>query len=114
MSRPAFLYLVCGVLLAGVYYLAARLVFPRNLAEWPDFDVYYFRHKHWVLDGILFCNNVAVLIMISAGTSFVRPPLRLVNDALYFILLVALLVIKDKRVNLALLVGLLAKYAVIP
>ena len=68
MSRPAFLYLVCGVLLAGIYYLAARLVFPRNFTEWPDFDVYYLRHKQWVFGGILLCNIVAVLAMISAGT----------------------------------------------
>jgi hypothetical protein len=48
-NRPYFLYLLAGVLLAGIYYLAARLVFPRNFAEWPDFDVYYFRHKQWVI-----------------------------------------------------------------
>jgi hypothetical protein len=114
MSRPAFLYLVCGVLLAGIYYLAARLVFPRNLEEWPDFDVYYCRHKQWVFGGILFCNIVAVIAMVSAGTPFVRSPLGLANDAIYFISLVGLLAIKNKRVNVLLLVVLLAKYAVIP
>jgi hypothetical protein len=114
MSRPAFLYLVCGVLVAGIYYLAARLVFPRNFVEWPDFDVYYFRHKQWVFGGILFCNIVAVIVTVSAGTPFVRSPLGVANDALYFISLVGLLAIKNKRVNVVLLVVLLAKYAVIP
>ena len=33
MLRPDFLYLLCGVLLAGIYYLAALLVFPKNFAE---------------------------------------------------------------------------------
>jgi hypothetical protein len=102
------------VLLAGIYYLAARLVFPRNFIEWPDFDVYYFRHKKWVFGGILFCNIVAVVVMLSAGTPFMRQPLGLTNDALYFIPLVALLAIADKRTNIVLLVVLLAKYAVIP
>src|SRR5579884_2746777 len=32
-DRPYFLFMLIGVLLAGIYYLAARLVFPRNLAE---------------------------------------------------------------------------------
>ena len=31
MTRPYFLYLICGVLLAGIYYLAATLVVPGNL-----------------------------------------------------------------------------------
>jgi hypothetical protein len=114
MSRPAFLYLVCGVLLAGIYYLAARLVFPRNLSEWPDFDIYYFRHKQWVFGGIMFCNIVAVIAMVLAGTPFMRSPLGLANDAIYFIALVGLLATKNKRVNIILLAVLLAKYAVVP
>jgi hypothetical protein len=114
MSRPAYLYLVCGVLLAGIYYLAARLVFPKNLAEWPDFDTYYLSHKQWVYGGILFCNVVAVVLMLSAGTGFIRSPLGLTNDAVYFAVLVALLAIRNKRANIVLLLILLAKYAVIP
>src|SRR3954453_20536028 len=103
MSRPAFLYLVCGVLLAGIYYLAARLVFPRNFVEWPDFDTYYFGHKQWVCGGILFCNVVAVVLMLCAGTRFMRSPLGLANDVIYFAALIALLVIRNKRANIVLL-----------
>ncbi len=34
-ERPALIVLILGVFLAGIYYLAARLVFPRDFVEWP-------------------------------------------------------------------------------
>jgi hypothetical protein len=114
MSRPAFLYLICGVLLAGIYYLAARLVFPRNFVEWPDFDVYYFRHRQWVLGGILLCNLVALAILIAVGVDFPRLPLGFANDVTYFGLLVALLVVRSRRISIVLLALMLARYAVFP
>ena len=114
MFRPDFLYLLCGVLLAGIYYLAARLVFPRDFVEWPDFDVYYFRHRRWVLGGILFCNLVALSVSVTAGSRFFRSPLGVTNLVTYFIPLVALLVVRNRRANIALLLVLLVRYAIIP
>jgi hypothetical protein len=113
-SRPYFLYLLCGVLLAGIYYLAARLVFPRNFVEWPDFDVYYFRHKNWVFGGILLCNLVAAAALLATGGRFMRLPLGFINDVTYFALLIALLAVRNKRANIVLLILMLARYAVIP
>ena len=114
MFRPDFLYLLCGVLVAGIYYLAARLVFPRNFVEWPDFDVYYFRHKQWVFGGVVSCNLVAVALLVAVGSSFMRSPLGIANAIIYFVPLIGLLVVRNKRANIALLVILLAKYAVMP
>jgi hypothetical protein len=113
-SRPYFLDLLCGVLLAGIYYLAARLVFPRNFVEWPDFDVYYFRHKNWVFGGILLCNLVAAAALLATGGRFMRLPLGFINDVTYFALLIALLAVRNKRANIVLLILMLARYAVIP
>ena len=113
-ARPYFLFLISGVLLAGIYYLAAKLVFPRDFVEWPDFDVYYFRHKQWVLGGILFCNVIATVVVTAAGIPFIRLPLGLANDLTYFALLIALLVVRDKRANIVLLLLMLARYAVFP
>lgn len=112
--RPDFLYLLCGVLLAGIYYLAARLIFPRNFVEWPDFDVYYFRHRQWVLGGILFCNLVVLLVSVALGSRFLRSPLGVANLVTYFIPLIALLAVRNRRANIALLLLLLARYAIIP
>ena len=114
MFRPDFLYLLCGVLVAGIYYLAARLVFPRNFVEWPEFDVYYFRHSQLVFGGILLCNVVAVTLLIAVGNPFMHSPLGLANNLTYFVPLIALLVVRNERANIALLLFLLARYAVFP
>ena len=113
-GRPYFLYLLAGVLLAGIYYLAARLVFPRNFVEWPDFDVYYYRHKQWVFGGILLCNIIAAAVLLAIGSRFTRVPLGFANDVAYFGLLVALLAVRNKRANIVLLIAMLSKDAVVP
>ncbi|HEX3423684.1 MAG TPA: hypothetical protein VHS33_09840 [Sphingomicrobium sp.] len=114
MARPAFLYLVCGVVLVGIYYLSARLVFPRDFSEWPDFDVYYFRHKQWVFGGILFCNVIVIGILLAIGNPFMRSPLGFANDVTYFVPLIALLAVRNRRANIFLLLVLLSRYAVFP
>jgi hypothetical protein len=114
MFRPDFLYLLCGVFVAGIYYLAAWLVFPKNFVEWPDFDVYYFRHNRLVFGGILFCNLVAVTLLVAGGDSFMHSPLGFANNLTYFVPLIVLLIVRSKRANIALLVFLLARWAVFP
>jgi hypothetical protein len=113
-GRPYFLYLLAGVLLAGVYYLAAQLVFPRNFVEWPDLDDYYFRHKRWVIGGILLCNLVATVVLLMIGSRFVHLPIGFANDLVYFAVLIALLMVRNKRANIGLLLVMLAKDAVVP
>ena|SRR5690348_4884780 len=113
-QRPYFLFLITGVLVAGIYYLAARLVFPRNFVEWPDFDIYYFRHKRWVFGGVLLCNAVAMVLLTSVGSPFLRLPLGFANDLTYFVLLIALLAVRNKRANIVLLLLMLSRYAVFP
>ena len=114
ISRPYFLFLIATVLLAGIYYLAARLVFPRNFAEWPDFDVYYFRHKQWVYGGILACNVVASAALATVGGSFMRSPIGFMNFLSYFALLIPLLLVRNKRANIVLLALMLSRYALFP
>jgi hypothetical protein len=114
ISRPYFLFLMACVLLAGIYYLAARLVFPRNFVEWPDFDVYYFRHKQWVYGGILLCNLVAAAALTVLKNAFMRSPIGFLNFLTYFVLLIGLLAARTKRASIVLLILMLARYAVLP
>jgi len=113
-NRPYFLILILVVLLAGIYYLAARLVFPRNFAEWPDFDAYYFRHKQWVFGGILLCNVAAVIVLLAVGSRFPRLPLGVASFGSYFTLIIALFAVRNKRANIILLLLMLSRYAIIP
>ena len=56
---PHFFVLICCFAVTGLYYLVARLVFPAEPTAWPDYDVYFFRHKQLVLGGVLACNLLA-------------------------------------------------------
>ena len=114
ITRPYFLFLIACVLVAGIYYLAARLVFPRNFVEWPDFDVYYFRHKQWVYGGILLCNVVAAAGLLAFHAPFMRSPIGFMNFASYFVLLIALLLVRNKRASVVLLILMLSRYALFP
>lgn len=114
ITRPYFLFLIACVLVAGIYYLAARLVFPRNFVEWPDFDVYYFRHKQWVYGGILLCNAVAAVALLAVAAPFMRSPIGALNFLTYFVLLIALLTVRAKRASIVLLILMLSRYLVFP
>ena len=114
ITRPYFLFLSCCVLVAGIYYLAARLVFPRDFAEWPDFDVYYFRHKQWVFGGILLCNLVAAAGLMTVAAPFIRSPIGFANFLSYFVLLIALIAVRSRRASIVLLLLMLSRYAVFP
>ena len=41
------LVLFCALVISGTYYVVARLVFPDDPHEWPDYDDYYFAHSAW-------------------------------------------------------------------
>jgi hypothetical protein len=114
ITRPYFLFLIACVLVAGIYYLAARLVFPRNFVEWPDFDVYYFRHKQWVYGGILLCNVAAAIGLAVVHSQFMHSPIGFANFATYFVLLIALLLVRTKRASVILLILMLCRYVVFP
>src|SRR4051812_19306019 len=43
--QPRYFVLMCGLILTSIYYLVARLVFPHEPNEWPDYDRYFFANK---------------------------------------------------------------------
>ena len=117
MFRPDFLYLLCGVLLAGIYYLAGRLVSPRDFVEWPDFDVYYFQHRRWVFGGTSFCNLSPALSC--SGCALRQPFLSLASLAWPIWSPISFRwsrcsLFGNRRANIALLLILLVRYAIIP
>ncbi len=57
----AFNPMLYVTLLAGIYYIAASLVFPHDHDDWPDLDVYYMTHKTMVLGAVM---GVNVLVIV--------------------------------------------------
>ena len=54
--------LFIGLVVAGLYYFSASMVFPERPQEWEDLDAYYFAHKRQVLGGVLLCDFVLAII----------------------------------------------------
>ncbi len=110
-----YLTLVGVLALVGIYYLAATLIFPDAPEEWPDFDDWYDRHKRLVIGGVLTANigniigqNLLELYRPSTGPEMSDTVTAWALLALVGLigLLVALLVVRSRRWNVAMLIAL--------
>ena len=98
-----------GLVIAGSYFIATTLVFPRVTSE-EDLDKHYWLNKRFILAGIIFANA-----LISAATLWNHPPIAgdwqfYFNQSLYWLPLIALPVSRSRRVDIALLVVLIGQY----
>ncbi|HSU18207.1 MAG TPA: hypothetical protein VLI45_00560 [Acidobacteriaceae bacterium] len=110
--QPTFFSLLCGLAVTGTYYFISRMVVPRNTAEWPDFDDYYWGHKRWILSGQIFCDAAAYAAQMALHENPLVGILDKVLAALGFVGLFAALLVKGRRLNIAMLVGLILLYLV--
>jgi len=113
------------LVIVGTYYLAASLIFPDCPEEWPDFDRWYDRQNRMALGGMLAANLISILYQFAleadASEAQIEAQLatleqRQLSDLAILLidnggllvaaLLVALIVVKNRLVNLFLL-GLL-------
>src|SRR6218665_2122917 len=56
--------MLLGLLVTGLYYFSASMVFPDKPEDWPDFDDWAARHKRQVLGGIFTCNVIATIALL--------------------------------------------------
>ncbi len=56
-----------GVILCGIYYFAASLVFPDEPRSWPHLDSWFWLHRRLVLGCILAANLAWTPIVLSSG-----------------------------------------------
>lgn len=106
-----------GVLaVIGIYYLAANLIFPEEPEEWPDFDDWYDQHNRTVLGGLLTANLLGlvgqtVLEMVSPAAEVaesVGDDIAAGAELVVLGAIIALLLVKGRRWNVALLVAAIA------
>lgn len=111
-----YLTLIAVLVIVGIYYLAATLIFPEDPEAWPDFDDWYDRHKRMVVGGLLTANignmiGQSVLEELKATPDVTFGPLAiavLLSGLGLFLTLVALLFVRGRRWNVAMLVALIA------
>ena len=126
--RADYVTLVAVLLIVGIYYLAATIIFPDEPEAWPDFDDWYDRHNRWVLGGMLLANigswlgqtalqawpapqetPEAAAEMAAATEALATMELgfaewvTLGGGLVIFVLLIALIILRNRRVNTALL-----------
>ena len=102
--------MMCGFVLTGLYYLIARLAFPHDLSEWPDFDVYYFAHKRLVLGGVFLCNLLAHAGQYVLGINPFGGSTDPWGSISFYLALVAAILVKGRTANAVLLAVLAAMY----
>jgi hypothetical protein len=102
-----FLTLVIGLVVTGLYYLAATLVFPDDAQKWRDLDDYYFEHKKQVLGGILASRVLARAAQFALGTAgWAYFP----AFAAFVVLALAAMFARGKTANIAVLTVFLLLY----
>lgn len=101
----------------SAFFLAASMVFPRNVEEWPSLDDYYWRQKNWVI-GISILTSALNVAYVSAFNP--RDPSSIVQwslidwlwQGLFFGPLVVLLISRSRRIDLAALAIFIVQYLV--
>jgi hypothetical protein len=106
--------LLFATLIAGIYYVAASLVFPPDDEAWPDLDVYFMEHKPVVVGAVIGCN---LLMMFARG--FVHDGVNMtagsgVGYGLLAAASLGLIVTQSRRLSLVLLGAMISSYWVVP
>ncbi|HEY0113822.1 MAG TPA: hypothetical protein VGB59_11845 [Allosphingosinicella sp.] len=102
--------MIGGLIAAVTYYLAAALVFPRRIDEWPVLDDHYWEHKKFVVGGLALAN-----VLSTGFTIYQHPPspsdaVMFVWMAAYWVPLAALLFTRTRRADISLLALLMLQY----
>jgi hypothetical protein len=106
--------LMLVTLFAGAYYLAARLVFPRELDRVDDLDDHFFRVRRIVLGILLAMLVVQMLYYASVPAILPRliSPAPLAMTILLVALLVAALIVRSRRGAALVMAALVLRYVV--
>jgi hypothetical protein len=112
-----YLTLLVVLAMVGIYYLAASMIFPDDPEAWPDFDAWYDRQNRLVLGGMLTANIGALIgqvaleitrpVAVLPSGSELASRVQALMGLATFALLIALLVVRGRRVNVTLLATLL-------
>lgn len=110
LINPGYGVLIIGLLVSGLYYLAASIVFPNEFGDRADFDAHYVQHRRQVLGAIMVCSLITTAPILVVR--FHQVPLRAwVESGIYYAALVAAIVSPRKALNIVALGLLIATFA---
>jgi hypothetical protein len=106
---PQYGVLLIGLVVSGLYYLAASLIFPSEFGDRADFDAHYAQHRRQVMGAILICDMIEMAPVLILRASEI--PTRVwFENALQFSAILTCIVTRNKRANMAALAILIAIY----
>ena len=106
---PQYGYLLIGLFVSALYYLAASVIFPSEFGERADFDAHYMQHRAQVFGAIATCDLIQMAPVLIIR--FHEIPTRVwFENALQFSALVTCIASRNKRLNIAALAILIAIY----
>lgn len=105
-----FPVLLFGAAIAGIYYIAAALVFPEAMNEWDDLDAYFFRQKLWVVLAVQTSNLLFIAGEIMLHGNFFTTPAAFIKLALWVGTGAMLIFARPRWLNLALMLFYLQLY----
>jgi hypothetical protein len=109
LINPGYGILVIGLLVSGLYYLAASIVFPAEFGERADFDAHYMEHRRQILGAVLACNLITTTPILVVRAS--EAPARVwIEAVIFFSVLIAAIVTRSKKAGIAALAVLIAGY----
>ena len=106
----SFISLAAGLVIFGIYYLIAQLAFPDDVELWPDLDVYYFKHRRWLMGGMYTCNLLAMAGLQAVGVAQLSNPTQWVIFLAFSAGVAAVMFVPGKRLNIAALLYQLCLY----
>lgn len=104
--------LVVGLVMAMTYYVAAAVVFPRELEGWASLDEHFWARRRVIFGAILFTNLVALAGTVWAWQAADRSypfPMNWISWS-YFVLVTAALVVPRGRAMYAILALLIVYF----
>jgi hypothetical protein len=101
--------LLLGLLIGGIYYFSASMVFPDKPEEWPDHDAWIAKHKHQIMGGILAANLIATAAILGPQITRLGVETYIINILLFSMMTTAALA-KPKWLTGAMLTGMLLFY----
>ena len=112
---PQYGYLLVGLFVSGLYYLAASLIFPSEFDEGgrkmtaADFDAHYMQHRKQVFGAVMLCDLIE-----SAPVFIIRfheiPARVWIENVVQISALLTCILWRSKRANIAALSILIAIY----
>ena len=105
-----FPVLLFGAGIAGIYYMAAALVFPENMNEWDDLDRHFYRQKLWVVLAVQVSNLLFIGGEIMLHGNFFNAPAPFIKLGLWVGTGLALILARPRWLNLLLLLFYLQLY----